>query len=305
MRKAAPFKEGGDMKYARVSIVLNVAILIVGLAGATLQGQPCEEILFEGYCAEATEPSMKEWFAWDYCNAILEIAPSYGYFFETAGEFFDYVVDIQEEYGNIASAPIEFQNLLTAVNEAMIEQYGDCMAPGYGSLSPYYANALGLSQSVSGPWLTMTQTGTASTYYERLIACGFNVTSVAGVQTRRFTAVIEIRQPFGFGGTIPGPGSFEHVNFFVDWNDDGVFQPWESEGIGTAHLNDNSGLGNPLWYFSIVHSPTAGLSTAPLNGRTLQVRAILSWMMLPLKGSIGTSGVIWGNELTFQIRLDP
>lgn len=271
-----------------IRLLVVVAFLTAG--AVVLQGI-CKDVdvlvyetpVFKGWCEGASEPGFKEEVAGFYNKTIVGLAGEYGYDFQSAGDFFNMVQVIQEVYGNIEAWPETFTAFVDAIMQAVKEVYGSCMPPDPGG----------------GPWTQMTQTNTASTYYEALTSCGYDP------QKKLFTAVIEIRQPFGFGGTIPGPGSWEHVQFCVDWNEDGVFQPWESEGIGRVHLHNDSRQGEPNWYFAVIHRPTAGLKTAPLNGRTLQARAVLSWMMVPTKCSLAASGIIWGNELSFQIRLDP
>jgi len=140
--------------------------------------------------------------------------------------------------------------------------------------------------------LVITDTG--STSFEAIKACGYHP------QRKELTCPIEIRQRFGYGGPIaPQPaGSFEYLQFCVDYGLGLV--PVNVNGV---HIHDEVFGVEPKWYFTGVVSADDTLFSQPLNGTTLQARAILSWAFSP--GGDCNFKPIFGNQADFPIRLDP
>jgi hypothetical protein len=143
-----------------------------------------------------------------------------------------------------------------------------------------------------------------SPFYEEIKACGFYP------QETRIECVIEIKQPFGYGGPIGSFGSFEFVQMCVDWNNDGVFTALESVGQGIVQVHDDPF--NPPWEYAVYRdinppggfrtSNTGATTTTTTNGPTLRARAVLSWLVAPSDCNFIP---IWGNIVNFNIRLDP
>ncbi len=140
-----------------------------------------------------------------------------------------------------------------------------------------------------------------NTFYEEIRSCGFYP------QETRLECVIDIKQPFGYGGPISAFGSYEFVSFFIDWQGNG-FQTSDFVGSGIVLLNDGSAGTNFAVYrdFNPPGGPRTSLggatTTTTTSGPIYKALAKLSWAV----PSITPGGpVVWGNELQFTIRLSP
>lgn len=140
---------------------------------------------------------------------------------------------------------------------------------------------------------------TGNTFWEAITSCGYHP------QRKELTCPIEIRQRFGYGGppAIQPAGSFEYLQFCVA-NPGGPLRPVNVSGV---HVHDEAFGRLPTWHLSAVVAADAdrspNLFSRPLNGTTLQARAILSWAIDPF----GNCQFVptWGNQADFIIRLDP
>jgi hypothetical protein len=73
--------------------------------------------------------------------------------------------------------------------------------------------------------------------------------------------------------------------------------------VNGVHIHDEVFGVEPKWYFTGVVSADDTLFSQPLDGTTLQARAILSWAFSP--GGNCSFIPIFGNQADFPIRLDP
>lgn len=134
---------------------------------------------------------------------------------------------------------------------------------------------------------------TGSVFYEAITSCGYHP------QRKELTCPIGIFQNSGYGGgpALQPAGSYEYVLFCVDAGSG--FVPVNTSGV---HVHDEVFGASGSWYTSAVVPANAALFSQPLIGQTLVAKAILSWAVPPA-GCSATP--VWGNESTFQIRLDP
>jgi hypothetical protein len=150
---------------------------------------------------------------------------------------------------------------------------------------------------------------TSSSFYEAARECGAAVSNLGSLfyeemscagydpQRRQFAAPVKIKQTFGFGGA-PLPGSREYVLHCVA-TPAGVFVP---VGRDSVHLANAIGNQSPTWQFAVITNATDNLATLyPMNGQTRVARSILSWAFPPTNCNFVP---IWGNALTYRIRLD-
>jgi hypothetical protein len=155
----------------------------------------------------------------------------------------------------------------------------------------YFGN---LKQSAFKPVFTIG----SDTTYEELTCIGFNPASNV------LEAVIQIKQPGGYGGNPCGTGSFEYVRFFVDYG-----SGWEDAGLAAVHINDIAtandcagAAGKPLSYAASVQiQPKSNWCFFPVLPK---VRAILSWQQIPTAGDADFPPV-WGNVLERHIQIRP
>ncbi len=137
--------------------------------------------------------------------------------------------------------------------------------------------------------------GSGNTYYEELCCVGFYP------QERRLEAVLNVKQPYGYGGT--GIGTYEYVGFWVNWNGDGDFtDTGEDVGSGYVSVLDPTSINhNKLSLCYAVYRDIIPLPTLK-PGTIVRVRAILSWQVKPT----GPNFVpVWGNRMECNIRIDP
>ena len=140
-----------------------------------------------------------------------------------------------------------------------------------------------------------------NTTFEEIRSCGFYP------QESRLECIVDIKQSGGYNGPIGSFGSFEYVAFYVDWQNNG-FQLSDYVGSGIVHITDGSGKTSFAVYRDF--NPPGGFRTAnnggtaptTTNGPVLRVLARLQWGQ-PTTGP--ASPIIWGNQLTFQIRMMP
>jgi hypothetical protein len=146
-----------------------------------------------------------------------------------------------------------------------------------------------------------------SVVFEEIRACGFYP------QETRLACAVDIKLPTGYGGPIGAFGSFEFVQFCVDWDNNDIFDGGESVGLGIVHMHDESEQALPPWQYAVYRDidPPGGLRTSlsgagPTTtvafGATRRARAILSWATAPTGCDFSP---VWGNVVDFRIRFDP
>lgn len=132
--------------------------------------------------------------------------------------------------------------------------------------------------------------------YEELKSVGLQY------DTDSLTAVIRIKQPYGFSGGLCSKGSQEYVAFFADWNNDGTFDDY----LGTASVNVHdisSKSESGLDYAVSLPVNMATRKKMCTNPNILKIRAILSWNVLPPHNP--SYKPIWGNYMDTLIQIKP
>jgi hypothetical protein len=131
-----------------------------------------------------------------------------------------------------------------------------------------------------------------NTSYEQLVCLGLDS------PFDRLEAVLEVKRPFGYGGTICTNGTREYVRFYVDRFGNGV---WHDVGIGSVVVHDIPGP-KPLCYaVKLDFDPFMRFCTTE---NIVKVRAILSWNAPPPPNSPNFVPV-WGNALTVEVQIRP
>jgi hypothetical protein len=122
-------------------------------------------------------------------------------------------------------------------------------------------------------------------------------------------AIINIKLPYGYKGSLCGKGSMEYIKFYVDWNGDGDYKDAsEDAGIASLNVHDIPDQGiclknyKPLSYAVAVKlNPKRKPCTMPY---LVKVKAILSWETPPTPGNPNYSPV-WGNASESWIQIEP
>jgi hypothetical protein len=133
--------------------------------------------------------------------------------------------------------------------------------------------------------------------YEELTCVGLNTL------TDRLGAVIHVKRPTGFNGNLCTNGSREHVAFWADWNNNGIFDQY----LGTVSLNvhDISNIPKDGLYYSVQlpMNVTHRLRQCS-NPNIIRIRAVLSWESLP---STTNPNLLnhWGNYKDVLVQLRP
>ena len=137
-----------------------------------------------------------------------------------------------------------------------------------------------------------------NTNYEQVTCVGFNPS------TNVLEAVVQVKQPSGYNGSLCQIGSYEYVRFFVDYG-----SGWEDAGLAAINVHDIADAADchkdsekPLSYAaSVVLAPKSNWCFFPVLPK---VRAILSWNSIPTPGDAGYTP-IWGNTLDSEIQIQP
>jgi hypothetical protein len=155
----------------------------------------------------------------------------------------------------------------------------------------YFGN---LKNSAFKPVFTIAN----DTFYEEATCIGFNPS------TNVLEAVVQVKQPAGYSGSLCQTGSYEYVRFFVDYG-----SGWEDAGLAAVNVHDipaatdcHKDSEKPLSYAaSVLLAPKSNWCFFPVLPK---VRAILSWNSIPTPGDPGFTP-IWGNTLDAEIQIQP
>jgi len=115
-------------------------------------------------------------------------------------------------------------------------------------------------------------------------------------------AVLMVKLPFGFGGDLCGPGTYEYVRFFIDWNDDGDFSD-ANEDLGVAQVNVHDipqVVEHHLCY--AVYQEFRPYLASCKEPYIVKLRAILSWAIVPTGPNFIPP---WGDILECWVQIDP
>ncbi len=113
-------------------------------------------------------------------------------------------------------------------------------------------------------------------------------------------AVLEVKLPFGYNGSLCTAGSKEYVSFYIDYNDGSGYTSTGAAVAVNVH-NFSSVSGGHLFY--AVRKPFTPKAYLKCDQPQLvKVRAILSWEKLPL----GPDFIpVWGNVLDSWVQIKP
>ena len=135
----------------------------------------------------------------------------------------------------------------------------------------------------------------ANTTYEEVICAGLN--SAADT----VGAVIHVRKPSGYSGTLCQNGSKEYVAFWADWNNNGTFD----EYLGTAEVEVHDIGTIPaagLYYSVMMPVNLAGRIKKCNEPNIVRIRAVLSWAVTPSTTNPNALNY-WGNRIDRLVRI--
>jgi hypothetical protein len=137
----------------------------------------------------------------------------------------------------------------------------------------------------------------ADVSFEELTCVGLNTA------TDSLGAVIHIKRNAGFNGNMCSRGSMEHVAFWADWNNNGVFDQY----LGTVSLNVHDIQNIPregLYYNVLLPFDAARHLKTCDSPNVIRVRAVLSWESLPSTTNPNQLNT-WGNFRDALVQLRP
>ena len=113
-------------------------------------------------------------------------------------------------------------------------------------------------------------------------------------------AIIEVKLPYGFKGSLCGAGSKEYLGFYLDYNDGSGFV---SVGAPTEVNVHNISFVNGGHLFYAVRKPFIPLKyTECETPQIVQLRAILSWEDIPTGPGFTP---VWGNVVDVWVQIRP
>jgi hypothetical protein len=133
------------------------------------------------------------------------------------------------------------------------------------------------------------------THYEELGCVGFDPVN------ETLVGVLTVKLPYGFSGDLCTTGSQEYVTFWVDWNEDGI---WDFAGAASVNVFDLKNIpSGGLQYAVVLPIPAARYRRSCKEGpRTASVRAILSWNTPHTNPN---TAPVWGNREDTRILIPP
>jgi hypothetical protein len=137
-----------------------------------------------------------------------------------------------------------------------------------------------------------------NTKYEEITCVGFNPS------LDMLEATVQIKLPYGYGGSLCGAGTTEYVRFFVDYG-----TGWEDVGLVAFNIHDIPNITDcagkpdkPLTYAVTQRiEPKRSFCGNPMLP---MARAILSWEAEPVAGDPDWP-MVWGNVLERHIQIAP
>ncbi len=112
-------------------------------------------------------------------------------------------------------------------------------------------------------------------------------------------AILEVKLPYGFLGDLCSPGSYEHVRFCVDWDNDGIFE--HDLGFASVNVHDIP----QVQQFHLCYALGQGFQARQANCQQphiVKVRAILSWQQVPTDCDFTP---VWGNIVECWVQIQP
>jgi hypothetical protein len=121
-------------------------------------------------------------------------------------------------------------------------------------------------------------------------------------EKNQLKAVIVVKLPYGFNGDLCTKGSYEHVRFFIDWNNDGDYNDFnEDVGVASVNVHDIPQAKEKEICYTVVKEfkPLHANCEKPF---IVNVRAILSWQVVPT----GPNFIpVWGNVVECKVQVAP
>jgi hypothetical protein len=137
----------------------------------------------------------------------------------------------------------------------------------------------------------------ANTEFEDVVCAGLNT------ETDTVGAVIHIKRPSGYGGSLCQMGSTEYVAFWADFDENGKYETY----LGTAavQVHDIGTIPPGGLYYAVMLPSNFSSHLKPCSKpNTVRLRAVLSWASPP--STVDPNALnFWGNRLDVVMQIRP
>ncbi|MEL6133938.1 MAG: hypothetical protein AAFR59_11295, partial [Bacteroidota bacterium] len=165
--------------------------------------------------------------------------------------------------------------------------------PQFLAINPnYFGTWQGLPKDAFQPVIPIS----GNTTYEGLCGVGLNT------HLDLLEAIIEVKQPTGYGTNQCLIGSMEYVSFFVDYLDGNGWQPTGSPASVKVHNHPSAAKGGLCYAVRKKFNPT--ILESCKSPQIVRVRAILSWNQLPTPENPNFVPV-WGEVVDKWVQIRP
>lgn len=137
----------------------------------------------------------------------------------------------------------------------------------------------------------------ANVTFEELVCVGLNP------DTDTLGAVVHVKKSNGYSGDLCHTGSKEHVAFWADWNNNGIFDQYLGTVSFETHDIANMPAGGLYYNVALPINVTRRLRSCE-NPNVIRVRAVLSWEALPSTTNPNQLNP-WGNSRDAVVQLRP
>ena len=140
-------------------------------------------------------------------------------------------------------------------------------------------------------------TDKANVSFEELTCVGLSTS------TDKVGAVIHLKKSSGYGGNLCKKGTFEHVAFWADWNNDGVWD--EYLGTVSVKVHDISSIPDEgLCYAVELPIDVSKHLKSCVQPNVVKIRGVLSWSSLPSPTDPDDLNT-WGNRVDALVQIRP
>ncbi len=145
--------------------------------------------------------------------------------------------------------------------------------------------------------LSVLQKTKANVDYEEIECVGLDYNKESLIATFR------VKRPYGYLGDLCRPGSFEHVAFWADWNNECRWTYLGTTSVKVHDFDDNLPT-DGVCYFAYLPVSLNKLRKGCENPKISRIRAVLSWNDIP-STTDPEDLTYWGNRLDTHVQIRP
>ncbi len=164
------------------------------------------------------------------------------------------------------------------------------------SIQPDFVYAGNLEINIAQIIETLDKTQ-ADVTFEELVCVGLNTASdILG-------AVIHLKKPCGYNGSLCQNGSKEYVAFWADWDNNGTYDSYL--GTASVEVHDIGNIPAEGLYYSVMLPANFTKHLKPCSKpNVVRIRAVLSWAVAPSTTNPNDLNT-WGNRMDVVVQVRP